>query len=399
LLAGPSPAPADHRQGSAARFEVPMGLITYLTTIRFDAGAARELQSDLSGLSIARPLIVTDAGVVAAGLIDRLGSGTPMLRTAPVCDKVPTNPTEEAVEAALALYRAHDCDGLVAVGGGSPIDLAKAVALLATHEGPLERYAAILGGIPNISARVAPVIAIPTTAGTGSEVGRAALITLRDGRKLGFISPHLIPKLAVCDPELTFGLPPSLTAATGMDALTHCIETFLSPRHNPPAEAIALDGLSRAVRYLEKAVADGSDGEARSEMMMAALEGGLTFQKGLGAVHSLSHALGALKELRLHHGTLNAVLLPAVLRFNESAAPEKYHALRRTMGLHDSDDLATFIEGLNARLGMPKSLGDMGVPTQVLPGVAAAALADHSTATNPRALTEEALLALLREAM
>lgn len=376
-----------------------MGLITYLTTIRFDAGAARELQSDLSGLSIARPLIVTDAGVVAAGLIDRLGSGTPMLRTAPVFDKVPTNPTEEAVEAALALYRAHDCDGLVAVGGGSPIDLAKAVALLATHEGPLERYAAILGGIPNISARVAPVIAIPTTAGTGSEVGRAALITLRDGRKLGFISPHLIPKLAVCDPELTFGLPPSLTAATGMDALTHCIETFLSPRHNPPAEAIALDGLSRAVRYLEKAVADGSDGEARSEMMMAALEGGLTFQKGLGAVHSLSHALGALKELRLHHGTLNAVLLPAVLRFNESAAPEKYHALRRTMGLHDSDDLATFIEGLNARLGMPKSLGDMGVPTQVLPGVAAAALADHSTATNPRALTEEALLALLREAM
>src|SRR3954466_9759290 len=185
--------------------------------------------------------------------------------------------------------------------------------------------------------------------------------------------------------ETALGLPPHLTAATGMDALTHCIETFLSPRYNPPAEAIALDGPSRAVRFLEKAVADGSDGEARSEMMMAALEGGLTFQKGLGAVHSLSHALGALKELRLHHGTLNAVLLPAVLRYNESAAPAKYDALRRTLGLRDAD-LATFIEGLNARIGMPKRLAEMGVPSQVLPGIAAAALADHSTATNPRTL-------------
>ena len=162
-----------------------MGLITYLTNIRFEVGAARDLASDLAGLSVSRPLIVTDAGVVAAGLIERLGSGTPVLRTAPVFDGVPTNPTEEAVEAALDLYRSNDCDGLVAVGGGSPIDLAKAVALLATHEGPLDRYAAILGGIPKITALVAPVIAVPTTAGTGSEVGRAALITLRDGRKLG----------------------------------------------------------------------------------------------------------------------------------------------------------------------------------------------------------------------
>lgn len=376
-----------------------MGLITYLTTIRFDAGAARDLASDLSALSVQRPLIITDPGVVAAGLIERLGSGAPVLASAPVFDGVPTNPTEEAVDAALSLYRSHGCDGLVAVGGGSPIDLAKAVALLATHEGPLEGYAAILGGIPKITARVAPVIAVPTTAGTGSEVGRAALITLRDGRKLGFISPHLIPKVAVCDPELTYGLPAPLTAATGMDALTHCIETFLSPRHNPPAEAIALDGLSRAVRFLEKAVRQGSDPEARSEMMMAALEGGLTFQKGLGAVHSLSHALGALKDLRLHHGTLNAVLLPAVLRFNEPAAPAKYDALRRTMGLAEGEDIARFIEELNGRLGMPKRLSDMGVPTQVLTGVAAAALADHSTATNPRPLTEEALLSLLQEAL
>jgi alcohol dehydrogenase class IV len=287
---------------------------------------------------------------------------------------------------------------VVAIGGGSPIDLAKAVALLATHDGPLEGYAAILGGISKIGPTVAPVIAIPTTAGTGSEVGRAALITLRDGRKLGFISPHLIPKLAVCDPELTYGLPPGLTAATGMDALTHCIETFLSPRDNPPAEAIALDGLARAAQFLEKAVANGSDVEARREMMMAALEGGLTFQKGLGAVHSLSHALGGLKELKLHHGTLNAVLLPAVLRFNEPVAGEKYAALRRVMGLSPEQDLASFIEGLNRRLGLPKSLREMRVPKDVFPAMAKAAMADHSTATNPRPANEDDFAALLTAA-
>jgi alcohol dehydrogenase class IV len=320
------------------------------------------------------------------------------VRAAPLFDDVPTNPTEEAVEAALQVYREHGCDGIVAIGGGSPIDLAKGVALLAGHDGPLEIYAAILGGIPKITARVAPVIAVPTTAGTGSEVGRAALITLRDGRKLGFISPHLIPKLAVCDPELTFGLPPVLTAATGMDALTHCIETYLSPRDNPPAEAIALDGLGRAVRFLERAVSNGSDVEARREMMMAALEGGLTFQKGLGAVHSLSHALGGLRELKLHHGTLNAVLLPAVLRFNEPVAGAKYEALRRTMGLDAGADLAGFVESLNARLGMPSSLDAMGVPTQVFPSIAAAAKADHSTATNPRTVSEAEFEQLLREA-
>jgi 4-hydroxybutyrate dehydrogenase len=375
-----------------------MGLITYLTTIRFEADAARDIGSDLTTLKIDRPLVVTDAGIIAAGLIDRLASGAPALKSAPVFSDVPTNPTEEAALAALEIYREQGCDGVIAVGGGSPIDLAKAVALLATHGGPLEQYAAILGGIPKIGPTVAPVIAVPTTAGTGSEVGRAALITLRDGRKLGFISPHLIPKLAICDPELTYGLPPGLTAATGMDALTHCIETFLSPRDNPPAEAIALDGLARAARFLEKAVANGSDVEARREMMMAALEGGLTFQKGLGAVHSLSHALGGLKELKLHHGTLNAVLLPAVLRFNEPAAGEKYAALRRVMGLSPEQDLASSIEDLNQRLGLPKSLREMGVPRDVFPTMAKAAVADHSTATNPRPANEDDFAALLTAA-
>ena len=376
-----------------------MGLITYLTTIRFDLGASRELPSDMAGLGIARPLVVTDPGVVAAGLVDRVTGQSESLERAPVFDEVPTNPTEEAVEAALEVYREHDCDGLVAIGGGSPIDLAKAVALLATHHEPLVHYAAILGGLPRITSAVAPLIAVPTTAGTGSEVGRAALITLRDGRKLGFISPHLIPRLAVCDPELTLGLPPGLTAATGMDALTHCVETYLSPRDNPPAEAIALDGLSRAVRFLERAVERGSDVEARREMMMAALEGGLTFQKGLGAVHSLSHALGGFRQLKLHHGTLNAVLLPSVLRYNEPAAPAKYQSLRRAMGLREDQDLATFVEELNSRLGMPNGLAAMGVPAGLLSAAAEAAVADHSTATNPRPVSQDGFAEILTMAL
>ncbi len=215
-----------------------MATINYLTTIEFDFGAVRKLGDSVRALGIRRPLLVTDAGLassdVMARVLDALGKLQPV-----VFEGTPQNPDESAVEDAVALYTASDCDGVIALGGGSPIDLGKAVALLATHAGPLEQYALIGGGLARITAKVAPLIAIPTTAGTGSEVGRGALITLNDGRKLGFISPHMIPKIALCDPELTLGLPARLTAATGMDALTHCIETYLSPRVNPPADAIA----------------------------------------------------------------------------------------------------------------------------------------------------------------
>jgi alcohol dehydrogenase class IV len=371
--------------------------ILYLSHVRFGFGTLDELPAALTGLGVARPLLVTDRGVRAAGILDRVLAACPT--GCPVFDATPTNPTETAVEAALAAYRAEGCDGLVAVGGGSPIDLAKGVALLAAHPGPLPSYAAILGGVPKITAATAPVVAIPTTAGTGSEVGRAALITLADGRKLGFISPHLIPKAAICDPELTLGMPAWLTAATGMDAVTHCVETYLSPRYNPPAEAIALDGLARALAWIERAVTDGADRTARQEMMMAALEGGLTFQKGLGAVHALSHPLGGLKEPSLHHGTLNAVLLPAVLRFNAPAAQEKYRVLRRVLGLPEDASLPDFFSGLAARLGLPPGLGAMGVPAACLPAIAQHATLDHSAATNPRPVSEAEFLALLEESM
>jgi 4-hydroxybutyrate dehydrogenase len=368
--------------------------ISYLTTASFGFGASALLADVLAERSIARPFVVTDPGVRATGIADGVAAGA----DATWFDRSPPNPTEFAVLEATEAFREHRCDGIVAIGGGSSIDLAKGVALLATHPGPLIDYAAVNGGVERITPNVVPTIAVPTTAGTGSEVGRAAMINV-DGRKLDFISPHLFPARALCDPGLTLGLPPYLTAATGMDALTHCIETYLSPLLNPPAEAIALDGVERAAGWIEQATADGGSRPARWNMMMASTEGALTFQKGLGAVHAMAHPLGALEDLPLHHGTLNAVLLPAVLRFNETAAPEKYDRLRRVIGISPKDDLARWVSDLNARLGLPRGLADLGVSPEVLPGIAEHAERDPSTETNARPATQADYKEMLHASM
>jgi alcohol dehydrogenase class IV len=373
-----------------------MATINYLTTVHFDHGAIKGVSAECKRLGVSRPLIITDQGIRTSGVLNRLLENLDDSLAYGVYDETPANPTEAAALKALTQYHEEGANGVIAMGGGSSLDLGKAVALLATHPGPLIQYAAVEGGAPKIGAGVAPLIAIPTTAGTGSEVGRGSVIVLNDGRKLGFLSPHLLPKVALCDPELTLGLPPLLTAATGMDAAAHCIETFLSPLVNPPADAIALDGLARVAAWLERAVAQGEDREARWNMMMAAMEGALAFQKGLGAVHALSHPLGALPG-KLHHGTLNAVLLPAVLRFNAPAVGDKLQRIAAAMRRAPDADVASEIAQLNRRIGLPPGLEAMGVARSALPGIAAAAPKDHCHATNPRTATVEQYLMILEE--
>lgn len=372
------------------------GLINYLTNIEFGSGSIGKLPSELQRLNIQRPLLISDNGLKGVGIVDKVLSLCPEA-TVQFLD-VPSNPTEAATQSAVAVYLEGECDGIIALGGGSPIDLAKGVALLSQHEGPLEQYAAIYGGIAKITSKLPPVIAVPTTAGTGAEVGRAALITLDDGRKLGFISPYLIPKSAVCDPELTLGMPAGLTAATALDALSHCIETYLSPRYNPPAEAIALDGAKRIWANILTAIQSPNDLAARSELMMGSLQGGLTFQKGLGSVHALSHALGGLKSPTLHHGTLNAILLPEVMRFNRVDASEKMANIEKALGLAEGT-LENALADLNVKLSIPKGLRTLGVEDSQLDWVVERALADHSHATNPRAATAQDYHQILRAVM
>ncbi|MES2424517.1 MAG: iron-containing alcohol dehydrogenase, partial [Pseudomonadota bacterium] len=276
--------------------------------------------------------------------------------------------------------------------GGSAIDCAKGVAIAATHEGPLTHYATIEGGSPRITERAAPLIAVPTTSGTGSEVARGAILIVDDHRKLGFHSWNLLPKAAICDPELTLGLPARLTAATGMDAVAHCMETFMAPSFNPPADGIALDGLERAWAHIERATTNGSDREARFNLMSASMQGAMAFQKGLGAVHSLSHSLGGVNPL-LHHGTLNAMFLPAVVRFNAQAESvlkdRRLERMARAMGLASAGDIPEAIKDMNARLGLPTGLGAMGVQRDWFDRIVTGALADHCHKTNPRIATAQ----------
>ena len=378
-----------------------MAFIYYVTQIQFDFGTIKLLKQECERVGISRPLIVTDAGVKAAGILQKALDQLPGMPVA-VFDQTPSNPTEAAVLAAASLYKSSSCDGLIAVGGGSAIDCAKGVAIAATHEGPLTTYATIEGGSLKITDRAAPLIAVPTTSGTGSEVARGAIIIVDDHRKLGFHSWHIVPKAAICDPELTLGLPTLLTAATGMDAIAHCMETFMSAAFNPPADGIALDGLERGWAYIERATRDGSDREARFNLMSASMQGAMAFQKGLGCVHSLSHSLGGV-DPRLHHGTLNAVFLPAVVQFNAAAESVKndkrLERMARAMGLAAANDVAPALNDMNARLGLPSGLASMGVASSSFNKIIEGALADHCHKTNPRLASSADYTELLERSM
>ena len=369
--------------------------ISYLTKVQFGAGSLVDLPEVIRRVGLTRPLVVTDEGLLERGFVDRLRLNKPV-----VFSDIETNPTEASVLRGLETYQAESCDGIIALGGGSPMDAAKGIGILATHRLALEDTAFIYGGLEKITSAVTPIIAIPTTAGTGSEVGRGALISMTSGRKLAIVSPHIIPKWSIVDPELTLELPPLLTAATGMDAISHCLETFCSNVFNPVAGAIAIDGLRRGWTNIKAVVEDGQNIEARSEMMMCAMQGALSFQKGLGVVHAVSHPLGALRQKGLHHGTLNAVFMPHAIRFNLAHAREDLETIAATLTVSSgADSLADAFSDLNNQIGLPRNLREMGVVAGDLAGIVEDAMLDHCGFTNPRPLTVENLGAFLKGAL
>ncbi len=378
-----------------------MAFIYYLTHIQFDLGAIQTLKAECERVGITRPMIVTDKGVRAAGIVDKAITALGM-QPAAIFDEVPSNPTESAVLAGASSYQKSSADGIIAIGGGSAIDCAKGIAIIATHGGDLKTFATIEGGSPRITEKVAPIIAVPTTSGTGSEVARGAILIVADGRKLGFHSWHLVPKAAICDPQLTLGLPAGLTAATGMDAIAHCIETFLSSAFNPPADGIALDGLRRGWAHIERATKNGADQEARLQLMSASMQGAMAFQKGLGCVHSLSHSLGGVNP-RLHHGTLNAMFLPAVVKYNAEAESvrkeDRLNRMAQAMNLTSGSDVIPALQDMVHRLGLPKGLNDMGVSADQFSKIIDGAMLDHCHTTNPRIATREEYAGLLSQSM
>ena len=374
--------------------------LNYFNRPHFENGAIEKISKVLKSHGIKNPLICSDPGLSSIGMTEKIGSLISDDFSPSFYEETPANPTEKAVSEALEIYKSNSCDGVIGFGGGSSMDLGKAVALMANHDGNLIDYSVVQGGYKKITETV-PMIAIPTTSGTGSEVSDGALIIMNDGRKLALASPHLRPNAAICDPELTIGLPPILTAGAGMDALTHCIEAILSPINDPPAEAVGIDGIEKIIKEksLIKAYKDGKDKEARWNMMMASTEGAMAFSKGLGAVHSMSHATGANQELRLHHGTLNAVILPAVLEFNQNHVGNKYSRIARAMGKNESINLANEIRKLNENIGIPSGLAEMGVTEDMIPELVTHSITDPSNLTTPRLPSEEEWEKLFLESM
>lgn len=370
-----------------------MSVLRFMTKVQFDHGARALLRQECAFLGLQRPFFITDKGVVAAGVFALAVEGLATPGAEQIYDDTPPNPTEAAALAGAERYKAASCDGIIAIGGGATLDLAKAIAILVNNPPPLwgfcNRHPA-----PRPISGAPPLIVMPTTSGSGSEVGRSAVMIFDNGIKAGIGCPSIV-SAAICDPELTLGLPPRVTAATGMDAFSHCVETFCSPVVNPPADAIALDGLARLSSHIERAVADGSDRESRWNMMMGALEGAICFQKGMGAVHALSHALGAHGY---HHGTLNAIFLPHVLAWNADHLGQKRQQMLKAMGQSETADLPGYISGLIQRIGLPTRLSEIGVPMDVMASVTREAMRDNAHKTNPRPTDVEDYVRLFRAA-
>lgn len=368
-----------------------LSTFSFPTTIVFGAGAVNRLPEELKTRNARRPLLVTDAGIQRTVVFEQVRK---LIPDAAVFSKVDANPVEQNVTDGVAAYKNEKCDSVIALGGGSPLDAAKAIRLMATHQGALADYDDLLDGSSRISANLPPYIAIATTSGTGSEVGRSAVITLKStNRKTVIFSPYLIPSVALADPELTLDLPPQITAGTGMDAFTHNVEAYLAKGYNPMCDAIAVAGAKLVWDNLPRVMTNPHDMEARSNMMMAAIMGAVAFQKGLGAVHSLAHPLST--ECGMHHGTTNAILLPVVLEFNRSAVPDRMQYLATLFG---GGDAAERVRELNRKVSIAPRLRDWGVSESILPMLADKAVKDGCHQLNPRPCTREDLLSLYQQA-
>ena len=373
----------------------------YPTAVRFGAGRISELPEACLAVGIRKPLLVTDPGISASPMV---ASAVAACQAAglgiAVFDKVQANPVAANVSDGLAEFRAGGHDGVIAFGGGSAMDCGKVIAFMMGQTRPMWDFEDIGDWWTRANpAGIAPIIAVPTTSGTGSEVGRAGVITdeTTHTKKIIF-HPKMLPAIVICDPELTVGLPPKPTAGTGMDALIHCLEAYCAPGYHPMADGIAVEGIRLAKEYLARAVADGTDLEARAMMMSAAAMGATAFQKGLGAMHSLSHPLGALYGT--HHGMTNAVVMPYVLQFNRKAIEERIGRLAGYLGLPATfDAFYDWVMGLRAEIGVPHTLAELGLTQVDRKLVVAMAIVDPTAGSNPVELTAAAADMILGQAL
>ena len=372
-----------------------MNQFSFPTTILHGEGALADLANHIAEKKL---MLVTDPGLVKAGVVEQALAGLADCDAAfEVFDGVHPNPIEADVEAGAAFYNEHGCDGLLALGGGSAMDVAKVIRFFASHPPPLAQYSVLENGGAKITGTLPPFYAVPTTAGTGSEVGRGAVITVRDtGRKTLFVSPPLMPTIAVLEPALTTGLPPHLTAATGIDAFTHCLESYLAPVYHPMADGVALEGIRLCHAYLNTAVADGQNLDARAQMQMAASMGAVAFQKDLGMVHSLAHPLSARHGT--HHGFANALMLPDSMAFIEAAdltanQQQRIQTIRTLFGEagRSGDSLADETRMWFEELGIKFGLKNHNIPADDLGNLADEAFLDTCHATNLIPVTRDDL--------
>lgn len=362
---------------------------SYPTSIRFGSGRISEIAEACEAAGIKKPLFVTDKGLADMEIANRTRS---LLKDAGLSDDmfsdVDPNPSDKNVDAGLKIYRDGGYDGVIAFGGGSALDLAKVLALMAGQTRPLWDFEDVGDWWSRADPEgIHPIVAVPTTAGTGSEVGRASVISNseKDEKKIIF-HPKMLPVQVICDPELTVGMPPFITAGTGLDAFAHCVEAFSSPHYHPMSQGIALEGMRLIKDYLPRAYKDGSDLEARAHVMSAAAMGSTAFQKGLGAIHAVSHPIGAIHHT--HHGTTNAVCMPAVLQFNRTAIIDRFDSAAAYLGIDGGfDGFCAYVDELNASMNIPRTLTELGVTDPDLDRLVQGALSDPSTGGNPIEMT------------